>query len=147
MPFSCALPLVADAQTHQCLMACLEVQRPGKLFVQTAAGPPGSRKAFGQWMSESARLAGLEAGCTAHGLRKARAAAVAEAGAPASQLGAWIGDVSLSMAAHYTRAADRRAILAGPEQDRNPGNRTIEFPEERGEWPDIKDLGRRWRTR
>ena len=102
-------------------------------FTQRKTGQPVTLPVTAPLPSWAARAAGLEAGCTAHGLRKARASAVAEAGASASPVGAWIGDVSLSMAAHYTRAADRRAILAGPEQDRNPGNRTIEFPKERGE--------------
>lgn len=85
------------------------------LWIKTRTGRPRSVKALSQLISAAARHAGLSA-CTAHGLRKARAAAIAEAGGTPSQIGAWLGDVSLGMAAHYTRQADRKAILGAEHE-------------------------------
>ena len=64
----------------------------------------------------------MPADCTAHGLRKARAARLAEIGASAHQVGAWTGHESLSEVSHYTRAADKKSILGGMEQKRKTGN-------------------------
>jgi integrase/recombinase XerD len=96
-------------------------------WIITQSGKPRSVKGLSQWLSRAATLAGLPDDCTAHGLRKARASALAEAGATASQIGAWTGHQSLSEVAHYTRAADQKGIL-GAEQERNTGNRIQKFP-------------------
>lgn len=57
----------------------------------------------------ASRDAGLS-GVPAHGLRKPRAAAVAQAGGTPSQIGAWLGDVSLGMPGRRTdlRGSSRR---------------------------------------
>lgn len=85
------------------------------VWITTQHGEPRSVKGLSQWMSESATKAGLAKDCTAHGLRKARAAALAEAGATTSQIAAWTGHSSLSEVSHYTRQADLRAILSGTD--------------------------------
>jgi len=94
----------------------------GLQWITTNSGKPRGVKPLSQFIAAAARDAGLPKDCTAHGLRKARAAAIAAAGGTPSQIGAWLGDVSLAMAAHYTRQADRKQIL-GAEQERNTGNR------------------------
>ncbi len=94
----------------------------GLQWITTQTGKPRGVKPLSQFLSAAANAAKLPKECTAHGLRKARAAAIAAAGGTPSQIGAWLGDVSLTMAAHYTRQADRKAIL-GAEQERNLGNR------------------------
>lgn len=81
------------------------------IWIVTGTGKPRSVKGLSQWVSAAAAAAGLPDDCTAHGLRKARAAALAEAGATASQIGAWTGHASLSEIAHYTRQADQKGIL------------------------------------
>lgn len=105
------------------------LSRDGMLWLPTRQGKARSVKALSQLVSRAAREAGHDG--TAHGLRKARASAIAAAGGTPSQIGAWLGDTSLSMAAHYTRQADRRAIL-GAEQEQNLGNRVAEFPKRPG---------------
>ncbi|WP_273524397.1 hypothetical protein [Rhodosalinus sediminis] len=80
VPWSCALPPFADRETHAHLMACLEAQRPDFMLIETRTGKPRSAKAFGQWLAETARLAGVAEGRTAHGLRKLRAMDLAERG-------------------------------------------------------------------
>lgn len=115
-----AAPMADD---HRHFLAALP--RDGLLWLPTRQGGPRSVKALSQMVSRAARAAGHSG--TAHGLRKARASAIASAGGTPSQIGAWLGDTSLGMAAHYTRQADRRAIL-GAEQEQNTGNRVVEFP-------------------
>jgi len=96
-------------------------------WIVTAFGKPRSQKGLSQWFSAAATEAGLPADCTAHGLRKARAAALAEVGATGPQIGAWTGHASLSEIAHYTRGADQAAIL-GAERPENMGNRIRQLP-------------------
>lgn len=125
LPITAPLPAWAAAfeDDRRHLLACLPGDR--LQWITTIHGKPRSHKSMSQWFSKAASAAGLPDDCTAHGLRKARAAAVAEVGGSASRIGAWIGDVSLQMAAHYTRQADRRAILTGAEQEQNTGNRGL----------------------
>lgn len=123
IPVTCALPAWASDlepdQRH--LLDCLPTDRIQWIVTQT--GKPRSVKGLSQWFSAAASLAGLPNDCTAHGLRKARAAKLAEIGASAHQVGAWTGHESLSEISHYTRAADKKAILGGAEQSVKGGNR------------------------
>lgn len=83
-----------------------------EFWISTMQGKPRSVKGLSQWFSKAAAQAGLKPGLTAHGLRKARAASLAEIGASAHQIGAWTGHSSLKEVSQYTRAADRRRILS-----------------------------------
>ncbi|WP_411839064.1 hypothetical protein [Paracoccus sp. ME4] len=74
-----AAPLSAD---HALLLA--SVPRDRMIWIMTQNGKPRSVKGLSQWMSVAASAAGLPDDCTAHGLRQARAAALAKAGATAS---------------------------------------------------------------
>lgn len=67
-------------------------------------------------MSAAASAAKLPDECTAHGLRKAHAAKLAEISATTHQIGAWTGHSSLSEIAHYTRNADQVRILTATGQ-------------------------------
>ncbi|WP_242514395.1 tyrosine-type recombinase/integrase [Rhodovulum sulfidophilum] len=89
-------------------------------YLATARGQTRSSKALGTLIREAARAAGIEK--SAHGLRKARAVALAEAGATTHQIAAWTGHVSLKEVEHYTRATQRRAAVVGIEQERNVAN-------------------------
>jgi integrase/recombinase XerD len=129
-PASCpvrALPAWAHriASDHAAFLAALPSDR--LQWIVTGTGKPRSVKGLSQWISAAAARAGLPDDCTAHGLRKARAASLAETGASVSQIGAWTGHRSLSEIAHYTEGADQKRIL-GMEQERNTGNRVAKFP-------------------
>lgn len=113
------------ADDHAAFLA--ELPNDRMLWIATRTGGPRSVKALSQWISAAASAAGLPNDCTAHGLRKARAAALAESRASTHQIGAWTGHRSLSEISHYTRAADQRAIL-GEEREQNMGNRIAKFP-------------------
>ena len=90
-------------------------------FLQVQGGRPFSPAGFTNWFVECAEAAGLPAGCTPHGLRKAAARRLAEVGCSAHEIMAITGHTTLKEVARYTMAADqesraRRAIgkLAEP---------------------------------
>ena len=56
---------------------------------------------------------------TAHGLRKSRLTAIAEAGGSAHAIKAWGGHATLAEAAHYTASADAKRLLIGTGQEQN----------------------------
>lgn len=120
VPWSCPLPAYAAGMEadRRHLMATL---RPGHMtFLATAHGGPRSEKALGNLIRESARACGIER--SAHGLRKTRAIALAEAGATVHQITAWTGHRTLKEAERYTRAAERRRAVMGTEQKPNDAN-------------------------
>lgn len=79
-------------------------------FVVTKAGLPYTAKGFSQWMSEAADFAGLPKAAAAHGLRKAAARRLAEAGCSANQIMAMTGHKSLKEVERYTRAAGQKLL-------------------------------------
>lgn len=84
------------------------------VFILTAGGKARSIKALSQFISKASRQAGLT-DRTAHGLRKARATILAENGWTPHQIGAWTGHESLQEIAHYTRDANKRAMIVETE--------------------------------
>ena len=78
-------------------------------FVTTRHGGPFEGSAFSRWFREQCDEAGLPH-CSAHGLRKAAARRLAEAGCTAHEIGAITGHASLTELARYTRAVDQRNL-------------------------------------
>lgn len=94
---------------HDALAASLAACDSGQMaLLVTQYGQPFSAKGFGNWISAAALKAGLPKGCSAHGLRKAAARRLAEAGCTAHQIAAITGHRSLKEVERYTRAADQR---------------------------------------
>lgn len=79
-------------------------------FLTTGAGQPYGVAGFGNRFREWCDQAGLPH-CSAHGLRKAMAAALAESGAGENEIMAWTGHRTSAEVTRYTRAA-RQPILA-----------------------------------
>lgn len=77
----------------------------GLTFLETQFGLPYTPAGFGNAFREWCNEAGLHH-CTAHGLRKAMAARLAELGATASQIQGVLGHDTLAQASLYTREAD-----------------------------------------
>lgn len=77
----------------------------GLTFLETHFGLPYTAAGFGNTFREWCDEAGLPH-CSAHGLRKALAARLAELGATAHQIKGALGHETLSEAARYTRDAD-----------------------------------------
>lgn len=79
-------------------------------ILTTAYGLPFSVKGYGNMMSTAIGAAGLPTECKAHGLRKAAARRLAEAGATEKQIGAVTGHKTLAEIERYTRAADQERL-------------------------------------
>lgn len=92
---------------HRALQLELSLARGNVVFLTTAWGKPFSVKGFGQFVSKAIRLAKLPARCKAHGLRKAAARRLAEAGCTAKQIQAVTGHKTLAEVERYTRKADQ----------------------------------------
>ena len=73
-------------------------------------GTPFSAKSLGDWFVKMRRKAGLPNGLSAHGLRKACARRLAEAGCSAHEIASITGHASLKEVERYTKAADQRGL-------------------------------------
>jgi enterobacteria phage integrase len=82
----------------------------GSSILVTAYGKAFSLKGFGHMISAAIREAGLPERCKAHGLRKAAARRLAEAGCSASEIAAITGHKTLAEVERYTRAADQERL-------------------------------------
>jgi integrase/recombinase XerD len=104
-------PVDMDVPLHPDLEEVIMATPSGHLtFLVTAYGKPFTPAGFGGWFRDQCDQANLRH-CSAHGLRKATAARLAERGASAHEIMAWTGLRTLTEAERYTRAA-RQAKLA-----------------------------------
>ena len=78
-------------------------------FLTTAFGKPFTAAGFGNWFREKCNAANLPH-CSAHGLRKAAARRLAEAGCTVHEIGAITGHASLREIVRYTKAADQKRL-------------------------------------
>ena len=92
---------------HRALQAELALAKGNVVFLTTDWGKPFSVKGFGQFVSKAIRKAKLPERCKAHGLRKAAARRLAEAGCTAKQIQAITGHKTLAEVERYTRKADQ----------------------------------------
>ena len=76
----------------------------------TNYGDRFSVKGFGQMISAAIHEAGLPERCKAHGLRKAAARRLAEAGCSVNEIAAITGHKTLAEVERYTRAADQERL-------------------------------------
>jgi integrase len=88
-----------------------ETPKDNLTFLTTQFGQPFTSNGFGNWFREQCNAAGLP-GCSAHGLRKAAARRLAEAGCTAHEIAAITGHASLKQVAHYTKAVDQRRLAS-----------------------------------
>ena len=80
--------------------------RTNMTFLLTELGAPFTAAGFGNWFRDRSNEADLPH-CSAHGLRKACAARLANAGCTSEQIKAITGHKTLSEVARYTKAADQ----------------------------------------
>jgi integrase len=78
-------------------------------FLTTTLGKPFTPAGFGNWFRDRCNEAGLRH-CSAHGLRKAAARRLAEAGCTMHEIAAITGHASLSEIQRYTKAADQKRL-------------------------------------
>jgi enterobacteria phage integrase len=96
---------------HEILGRLLAIaNRNHETILVTAYGNSFSVKGFGNMMSTAIRKAGLPRRCKAHGLRKAAARRLAEAGCSASEIMAITGHKTLAEVERYTRAAEQERL-------------------------------------
>lgn len=118
-----------DIRIHPTLKRILDAASTANLtFLITEYGRPFTAKGFGGWFRHACDSAGLPA-CSAHGLRKAAARRMAEAGCSPSEIAAVTGHKSLREVARYTSAADQAHLadsaiskVARAEEERNLAN-------------------------
>jgi integrase len=94
---------------HEALVPILAEASANLTFLLTDQGKPYTAPGFGNWFRDQCRAAGLH-GCSAHGLRKAAARRLAEAGCSTHEIAAITGHASLKEIARYTEAADRKRL-------------------------------------
>lgn len=95
---------------HPQLVAALaSVPRGNLTFLMTEHGAPFTPNGFGNWWRDRCNDAGLPH-CSFHGLRKAAATRLANAGCSVDQVKAITGHRSLAEVARYTKAADQQRL-------------------------------------
>ncbi len=105
-----ASTLVVDIPLHPDLMAALELlPRDSFTFLQTRQGKSRSAAGLSRCMRQWCDAAGLP-DCTSHGLRKACARRLAEAGATAHQIAAVTGHQTMAEVERYTRDVARSGL-------------------------------------
>jgi len=93
---------------HPNLQAALDALPSNHLtFLTTLYGRPFTAPGFTNWFRVTCNQAGLPKGISAHGLRKAAARRLAEAGCSANVIASITGHRSLNEVERYTRAADQ----------------------------------------
>jgi integrase len=112
---------------HPALKAMLaSVPKTNMTFLVTERGAPFTAQGLGDWFKKQCRVAGLSY-CSAHGLRKAAATRLANAGCSVNEIAAITGHASLREVARYTSAADqgRLARAAMERQIGSEGEREL----------------------
>ena len=109
---------------HPALGAIIEDTAADHLtFLTTQFGKPFTAAGFGNWFREQCDLARLPH-CSAHGLRKAAARRLAEAGCTEHEIASVTGHASLREVARYTKAANQAQLAASAMEKvktRTPG--------------------------
>jgi integrase len=88
-------------------------------FLTTKLGQPFTAAGFGNWFREQCNAASLPH-CSAHGLRKAAARRLAEAGCTEHEIAAITGHASLREITRYTKAADQRLLAVSAMRKMKP---------------------------
>ncbi len=99
------------------------------MLLETSFGKPFTANGYGNWFRARCEDAGLPERCSSHGLRKAAATELAEAGCTAKEIQAVTGHTSLAEVERYTRAADQKRLArradakrTGTKEVANPGS-------------------------
>ena len=113
---------------HAELRAALQAwPQAGETLLRTSFRKKFSDKGFSNFMAARIGEAGLPERCVTHGLRKAAARRLAEAGCSAKEIASITGHRTLSEIERYTRAAEQRK-LAVAAMARLPARPLPEFP-------------------
>jgi integrase len=91
------------------VLALTSAPRTNLTFLLNEHGAAFESETFGKWFRRQCNAAGLSH-CSAHGLRKAAATRLADAGCTTNQIRAITGHRSLAQLEPYVRAADQRRL-------------------------------------
>lgn len=126
------------------------IRHPGAIL-QTSNGRPFTSKGLSNFMADCFDGAGLPERCVTHGLRKATARRLAEAGCSTNEIASITGHASLEEVARYTKAAEQKLTRAAMNQ-LVWRRTTVEFPNQSGglgkadeKSNDFNDKASRWR--
>jgi integrase len=115
---------------HKNLRTVLEKAPKDHISILTTEyGKPFSVAGFGNWMADRIDQAKLPERCVPHGLRKAAARRLAEAGCSANEIASITGHKTLAEVERYTREADQKRLAMAAmdrlaEQDANIDSQT-----------------------
>ena len=116
---------VLEIPVHKTLAATLSATEVDHMtFIVTQWGKPYPQKTFSKWFRVRCDEAGLRH-CSAHGLRKAAARRLAEAGCTAHEIAAITGHASLREVQRYAAAADRKRLAVSAMQKAESGTSTV----------------------
>ncbi|MGE5513328.1 MAG: tyrosine-type recombinase/integrase, partial [Bacteroidota bacterium] len=107
---------------HPALQEILDAadQKSGTIL-QTAFGRPFTSNGFGSgFMAVKIDKAGLPKRCVTHGLRKAAARRLAEAGCTANEIASITGHATLQKVSRYTKAAEQRKLAVAAMRRLSP---------------------------
>lgn len=112
---------------HRDLRIALEAWPVEHVMVFAARGRPFSVAGFGNWFADAIDGAGLTKRCVLHGLRKAAARRLAEAGCSIHEIKSITGHKSLEEIERYTRAVEQRTLAraAVTRMEEHGGDRSI----------------------
>ena len=99
-----------------------------RTFLRTGRGEAFTAAGFSNWFRDQAIAAGLPKGASPHGLRKAAARRLAEAGCTAKEIAAITGHSTLGEVARYTASADQARLAEaamGRVRRAEPSNRSV----------------------
>lgn len=122
VPWTCPLPPYAAgmAADREAMHAALAARPSAHLTWLATSRGTRSKEGLGNLIT--AACAAAKVAKSAHGLRKARAVALAQAGASTRQIAAWTGHRTLDEIEHYTDAVDRRRLVTGTDPERGAVN-------------------------
>jgi integrase len=106
-----AIPLHAELRA-----ALNAIPREHVSILTTNFGRAFSDKGFGNWMADRIAMAGLPDRCVTHGLRKAAARRLAEAGCSTREIMAITGHTTSQMVDHYTKSAEQERMAESAMQ-------------------------------
>src|SRR5262249_50247167 len=103
-------------------------------ILRTAFGEPFTSNGFGNFMADKIAAAGLPQRCVTHGLRKAAARRLAEAGCSANEIAAITGHLTLAEVSRYTKAAEQKRLARAAIQRLSGSQSDVGFPNSSGEF-------------
>jgi integrase len=90
--------------------ALMASERAGNTLLTTSFGKPFTGNGFGGFMADKIAAAGLPEECVTHGLRKAAARRLAEAGCTTNEIASITGHATLQEVTRYTKAAEQKRL-------------------------------------